>query len=428
MAQVTTNNVSLFPILLVNFIGTLGFSIVIPFLVILVTRFGGNAIIYGLIGATYSLFQFIGAPILGKWSDVHGRRKILLLSQGGTLLAWIIFISALFLPNINILNYGAFTLTLPLLILFFARALDGITGGNVSVANAYLADITKEKDRSVNFGKMSISSNLGFIVGPALAGVLGATIFKETISVLAAIIISVIALIIIFLKLPDCPIHSINKKIEKDNVRKVMGQEQKECYNIKSSSKLRDVWKINNIPFILSLYFILFLGFNIFYASFPIHAIQGLNWTITQMGIFFSILSLMMVVVQGPILKRISKKCSESFLTITGSLILALGFIFFMMSSGFLIYLGAVLFAVGNGIMWPSFLSIFSKLAGNAQGAVQGFGSSAGSLASIIGLVLGGFLYNRFGTIAFLSSSIAIFAVFILSFRLLSMEKSSVTS
>ena len=73
--------VPLYPVLLVNFIGTLGFSIVIPFLVFLVAKMGGNAVIYGLLGATYPLFQMIGAPILGRWSDVHGRRKILLLSQ-----------------------------------------------------------------------------------------------------------------------------------------------------------------------------------------------------------------------------------------------------------------------------------------------------------------------------------------------------------
>jgi len=71
----------LYPILLVNFIGTLGFSIVLPFLVFLVRNFGGNAIIYGVLGATYSTFQLIGTPLLGKWSDVYGRKKVLLLSN-----------------------------------------------------------------------------------------------------------------------------------------------------------------------------------------------------------------------------------------------------------------------------------------------------------------------------------------------------------
>ena len=81
---------------------------------------------------------------------------------------------------------GTFVITLPIVVLFFARSLDGITGGNVSVANAYLADVSSEKNRSKNFGKMAISSNLGFIVGPAIAGVLGGTIYKEMLPVLAA--------------------------------------------------------------------------------------------------------------------------------------------------------------------------------------------------------------------------------------------------
>ena len=123
----------------------------------------------------YPAFQLFGAPILGRWSDVYGRKKILLLSNAGTLVGWIIFLIALFLPVMHIVSidssiFGAFVITLPLIVLFFARALDGITGGNISVANAYLADVSPDKDRSKNYGKLSISANLGFIVGPALAG------------------------------------------------------------------------------------------------------------------------------------------------------------------------------------------------------------------------------------------------------------------
>ena len=147
---------NLTPILLVNFIGTMGYSIVLPFLVILVTDFGGNEIIYGILGATYSFFQLIGAPILGNWSDKVGRRKVLIISQAGTLIAWIIFLVALLIPNENLLSVnstwlGIFVLSVPLLLLFFARALDGLTGGNVSVANAYLADISTEENRKTNF-------------------------------------------------------------------------------------------------------------------------------------------------------------------------------------------------------------------------------------------------------------------------------------
>ncbi len=92
------SQVQLFPILLINFIGTLGFSIVLPFLVFLVKDFGGNAIVFGIVSAIYPAFQLIGAPILGKWSDTYGRKKILLLSNAGTLIGWIFFLVALFLP------------------------------------------------------------------------------------------------------------------------------------------------------------------------------------------------------------------------------------------------------------------------------------------------------------------------------------------
>ena len=151
---------SLYPILAVTFVGALGFSIVLPFLVFLVTRLGGNAVIYGVVGATYSVFQLIGAPILGRWSDRVGRKKVLLLSQLGTLASWGIFLFALTLPVRTLVDVdssvlGAFTLTVPLAIVFLARALDGATGGNVSVANAYLADITSDADRSANYGRMA---------------------------------------------------------------------------------------------------------------------------------------------------------------------------------------------------------------------------------------------------------------------------------
>ena len=162
-------SVSLFPILSVNFVGSLGFSIVLPFLVFLVTRWGGNALVYGVMGATYSLFQLIGAPVLGRWSDTYGRRRILLLSQLGTLASWFIFLGAFALPSNPIVAVdsavlGKFAITFPLVIMFVARACDGLTGGNVSVANAYLADITSEDDRNANFGKMAVSANLGFVL------------------------------------------------------------------------------------------------------------------------------------------------------------------------------------------------------------------------------------------------------------------------
>ena len=426
-----SERISLYPILMVNFIGTLGFSLILPFLIFLVTKFGGNAQIYGVLGATYPAFQLIGAPILGKWSDVIGRRKVLLLSQAGTLVSWIVFLGALLVPvstlaMLDTTFLGKFALTVPLVILFFARALDGITGGNISVANAYLADITDEENRSKNFGKMSISSNLGFIVGPTLAGLLGGTALQETLPVLAAIAISLAATLVIMFYLPESHPCVLQKSPEEAPVRKVFGQENRDCYDLEGASgiTLTEVLKQRHIPFLLLLYFFIFLGFTFFYTAFPVHVVQALSWSITELGVFFSFLSGLMVVVQGPVLSRLSKRFSDAYLIIFGSLILGTNFVLMTSQNLGLIYFAAMLFAIGNGLMWPSVLSLLSKAAGKKyQGSVQGFAGSFGSLASMLGLIVGGILYGAVGASTFLVSAAIIYFIFLLSFRLLGVEK-----
>jgi MFS transporter, DHA1 family, tetracycline resistance protein len=418
---------SLFPLLLITFIGTLGFSIVLPFLVFLVLELGGNAIIYGILAATYPAFQLIGAPILGKWSDIYGRKKILLLSHGGTVAGWIIFLIALFLPVNNLFRIdptviGTFAITLPLIVLFLARAVDGLTGGNVSVADAYVADVSSDENRSKNFGKIAISSNLGFIVGPALAAILGATVYGEVLPVLAALILSSVVLAVIFFTLKETKCSILMEIPEKKHVGRVFSFESKECYKTANPQRLKflDVFKLKNISFLLVLYFLIFLGFNIFYTAFPIHAINGLKWTVTQIGIFYTVLSGIMVLVQGPILRKALKKFSEEQLVIIGSVILGSNFILLLWSDTILVYGAAVLFAVGNGLMWPPVMSILSNRAGNIyQGTVQGVANSFASLASIIGLLVGGLLYNLLGATSFLVSAGVIFTVFVLSFRLI---------
>jgi MFS transporter, DHA1 family, tetracycline resistance protein len=419
---------SLFPLLLVNFVGTLGFSIVLPFLVFLVMKFGGNAIVYGLLAATYPAFQLIGAPVLGRWSDTFGRKKVLLLSNAGTSVGWILFLIALFLPfeksfSIGIAYVGTVAISVPLLILFLARAIDGITGGNISVANAYLADLSSDATRSKNFGKMAISSNLGFILGPALAGILGGTIYGAILPVLAALILSLVTLIVIgFLLRESKPSSEEILVPEEGTIRKVFSQECREPYSKVDSKKprLRDVFRLKHISFLLILYFLIFLGFNIYYAAFPTHAANDLKWSVTQLGIFYAVLSGIMVLIQGPVLRKALKKFSEEKLIIIGSLILGTNFILFVSNNIVSVSGAVILFAVGNGLMWPSFMSILSRRAGSKlQGAVQGVAGSFGGLASIVGLTLGGMLYNSIGAATFLVSAGVILVIFVMSFRLL---------
>lgn len=407
---------SLAPILSVVFIGTLGFSIVLPFLVFLVLRLGGNAFTYGLVGATYSAFQLVGAPILGRWSDRYGRRRILLVSQAGTALSWVLFLVAILLPvtplvDVEAAGVGMFTLTIPLLLLFTARALDGLTGGNVSVANAYVADITAERDRSRSFGRMAVAQNLGFVAGPALAGLLGASDWGEGVPVVAALAISLVAFVLIVVRLPESTPCLWVDRPQTGSVRKVLGQEMRDCHEVRGAQRL-GLWTAFTLPgvgLLLAIHFLVYLAFNFFYVALPVHAATGLGWTLRGVGFFFAYISLLMVVAQGPVLAMAARRLTDKTLVLVGGLVLATSFVLFAFQPAPVILAGGALLALGNGLMWPSLLSLLSKVAGpSLQGTVQGIAGSSAAVASILGLVVGGVFYGTLGATVFVCAAVVL--------------------
>jgi MFS family permease len=291
----------------------------------------------------------------------------------------------------------------------------------VSVANAYLADISDDTNRSANFGKMAVSANLGFILGPAIAGALGATAAGETLPVLAAFVISAVAVLMIALWLPDTDPCMMRTDPEEISVRKVLGQDHKACFQLTGTPKLSivQIMALPSVGLLLALYFLVFLAFNLFYVSFPVYAATGINWSLAETGVFFSAMGFMMALVQGPALKRAAKIWSDRALVLGGSLMLAVSFPFFSSANTATLYVGTALLALGNGVMWPSLLSVLAKAAGrNVQGAVQGLAGSAAAVASIIGLLAGGVLYGFLGPHVFVISAALTLLTFALAFAI----------
>jgi MFS family permease len=206
-----------------------------------------------------------------------------------------------------------------------------------------------------------------------------------------------------------------------------MVPEHKECYKIDAPKRIRlkDALKLPHVMYMVFLYFLIFLAFNFYYVSFPVYAAKRLGWSTLQLGVFFSILSGALVLVQGPVLSSLSKKFTSTQLVTAGSILLAAAFPFFRSADLIVLYSGLMLFALGNGIMWPSFLTILSNTADdNYQGTVQGIASSAGSLASIIGLLAGAFTYKMAGNNTFLLVSALMLCITAASFKLKRVEKS----
>ena len=162
-------------------------------------------------------------------------------------------------------------------------------------------------------------------------------------------------------------------------------------------------------------YFFTFFSFSLFYAGLPIFANIILKWSASDLGIFLAYSSLIMVIVQGPILSLLANKFSNYTLVLIGSFLLGISFIILSYEEIVLLYLANTLLAVGNGLMWPSFLSILSSTGSREkQGLIQGYGTSMGSIASMMGLIIGGILFETIGTFVFILGAFVFFIITVL--------------
>jgi DHA1 family tetracycline resistance protein-like MFS transporter len=347
------------------FIDLVGFGIVIPVLPYYVegTKFNASPSMVGLLFASYSVMQLVFTPILGRLSDRYGRRPVLFLSLLGTSAGFLVM---------------GFATTLWML--FAGRIIDGITGGNISTAQAYIADVTSKEERAKGMGLIGAAFGLGFTFGPAIGGVLS----KWGISVpfIFAGCMAFANAVLLYFTLPETitPGHPARASAATGRW-----------------SQLARALKNARLAYVLSIYFLFVVAFSIMTASFALFTMYRFGFDAAHNGYMFMFVGIVGAIIQGGLIGRLAKKFGELPLTVVGSLLFALSLLaipFTSPQTGLTLLLGVgALFAIGNSLSTPSLTSLASKSAGaGEQGGVLGVTQSVASLARAVGPTLSAWL------------------------------------
>ena len=385
---------------LVVFIDLLGFGILIPVIPLYAKFFGANEFVGSLLIATYSLFQFVGAPVLGRLSDERGRRPVLLLSISGSVIAWTLFgVAGELGPLLGATN--------GLVVLFAARALAGAMGGNIATANAYMADVTPPEDRARGLGILGAAFGLGFVFGPAIAGLVSSPtalsvlrgvlpavlpVSEFTVPSFAAALLSAGNLVVAYAVLPE------------PRRRAAVGEAS-------ARSRLRGLYDAVRSPAIGSLvlsFFVASFAFSAFESQFIFLTNDRLGYGTTANAVLLTYIGVLIAVVQGGLVGPLTDRFGEYRLALAGAgiQVVTLAAVPFSLSWGFVPALGpvesgavalaavATPLAFGNAITNVSLNALVSRAAGaDEQGGAFGLTQSAGSLARTVGPALAGLLY-----------------------------------
>jgi DHA1 family tetracycline resistance protein-like MFS transporter len=348
----------IFLTILVNLIG---FGIIVPLLPFYAETFGASPLAIGVLFAVFSLAQLVAAPVLGDLSDRYGRRPVLIFSLAGTVVSFVMLAMA-----------TSFTM------LFLARVVDGLSGGNISTARAYVADITEPKDRARAYGLIGAAFGLGFILGPALSAVLAH--ISYTAPIWAAAVITLVALTMAWVWLPETvhrahagtgmPFRSLMEMMRRHGLRRV-----------------------------LVIDFVYWFAFAVFQTTFALFAARRFGFDVAQTGYFFAAFGVLGAIVQGAFIRPIVRRLGDKPTFMLGLICAAVGLVAATLSySVSLFALALIPLALGIGFGHPTMSSLVSRAArGDEQGRVQGAASAVESLGRTFGPVWGNATLQRFG-------------------------------
>jgi len=341
------------------FIDLLGFGIILPTLPYYARTFGASGAGVGVLMMAYSVAQFIGAPILGRLSDRYGRRPILLGALVGS--------------TVSLALQG---LSSSLGLMIFARTIAGLFGGSISAAQAYVADVTEPDERAKYMGLLGASIGMGFVFGPAIGAGLAPYGFGASAFVASGL--AFLNFIAALIRLPE-------------PARKTIGAQHLSLgplFIALRSPALRNILVVN---------FIVTVAFVAMETTFALLGADRFSLTARDLGGVFTLLGVVIVIVQGGLVGRLAKKLGELKLVVIGVLVMALGLVLVPTTHELAIsVLGLAVLAFGQALATPSLSTLLSRRATAAeQGSVLGSGQAMSALARAVGPLLAGGLYDR---------------------------------
>ncbi|MBK9099443.1 MAG: MFS transporter [bacterium] len=382
------NKSALILIFITAFIDLLGFGILIPILPsFAVKELGVDEAAIGIAIAAYSFIQFLFNPILGKYSDKHGRKPVI--------------VACLF---INAIGYVIFAFTHSYIMLLFSRIIAGIGGSSIAVAQAYIADVTTKETRSKGMGLIGSAFGLGFVFGPLIGGFLAEYGYMMTGLVAGGF--SIAAFIVTMIFLPESL-----KKSEATTDESILTRRK-----LLDIAALKKVFSEPSRAIFIVLFFVLIFSFANIYGTFALLGIQVYGLTDLQNGYLFGITGLVSAIVQGGLIGHIDKMMTKKNILKVSSLIISIGlglipyggnFLGLALISGFL--------SIGTGMLQPTLLSLISDVTPDQeQGITLGVNQSLSALARVMGPLWGGFAFEFLGyQFPFLTGGVFMFLVFL---------------
>ena len=345
------------------FIDLLGFGIIIPLLPFYAETFGATGFTIGLLATSFSLMQFIFAPIWGRVSDRIGRRPIILLGLLG-----------------SCLSYLGFGLASTLTTLFLARIFAGIAGANIPTAQAVVADLTTPENRAKGMGLVGAAFGLGFIFGPAIGGFLSR--YGYAVPAFFASGLSLANFVAAWFLLPES-----------------LKPEYRAVERVGRIAALRAALARPHLPLLLVIGFLVVAAFSGYESTFALFAERTYGFTASSIGYIFAFVGVILVIVQGALVGRVVKWIGEHHIVPASLALVAAGLLMIPATTSVAALLVASgVMAVGMGFNNPSLMSLISRYsAAEDQGGVMGLTQSLNSLARIVGPMWGGFAFDRLG-------------------------------